>query len=71
MGAGQIVHAVKFPPVGNHGLDGAGLDGDFGLGVWSPDSTYTDDANRETFIAIQIEIPEALENVEKLRPCRE
>ena len=64
--AQHIVHAVKFPPVGNRGLDGAGLDGDFGLGVWSPDSTYTDDANRETFIAIQIETPEALENVEKI-----
>ena len=64
--AQYIVHAVKFPPVGNRGLDGAGLDDDFGLGVWSPDSTYTDDANRETFIAIQIETPEALENVEKI-----
>ena len=64
--AQHIVNAVKFPPVGNRGLDGAGLDGDFGLGVWRPDSTYTDDTNRETFIAIQIETPEALANVEEI-----
>ena len=64
--AQRIVNAVKFPPVGNRGMDGAGLDGDFGLEVWSPDSTYTDDANRETFIAIQIETLGALENVEEI-----
>ena len=64
--AQHIVNAVKFPPMGNRGMDGAGLDGDFGLGVWKPDSTYTDDANRETFIAVQIETPGALENVEEI-----
>ena len=64
--AQYIVNAVKFPPVGNRGMDGAGLDGDFGLGVWKPDSTYTDDANRETFITVQIETPEALANVESI-----
>ena len=64
--AQHIVNAVKFPPVGNRGMDGAGLDGDFGLGVWKPNSTYTDDANRETFITVQIETPEALENVEEI-----
>ena len=64
--AQHIVNAVKFPPIGNRGMDGAGLDGDFGLEVWSPGSTYTDDANRETFIAIQIETPAALENVEEI-----
>ena len=37
-----------------------------GLRSGRPDSTYTDDANRETFIAIQIETPEALENVEEI-----
>ena len=64
--AQHIVNAVKFPPMGNRGMDGAGLDGDFGLGVWSPDSTYTDDANRETFITVQIETPDALGNVEEI-----
>ena len=36
------------------------------LKVWISDSTYTDDANRETFIAVQIETPEALGNVEEI-----
>lgn len=64
--AQRIVNAVKFPPIGNRGMDGAGLDGDYGLEVWQPNSTYTDDANRESFIAIQIETPEALANVEEI-----
>ena len=64
--ARHIVEAVKFPPVGNRGMDGAGLDGDFGLEVWQPESSYTDDANRETFIVIQIETLEALDNVEAI-----
>ena len=58
--AREIVEAVKYPPLGNRGLDGAGLDGDFGLDVWHEGSTYIDDANRETFIVLQIETPGAL-----------
>ena len=64
--ARQIVEAVKFPPLGNRGVDGAGLDGDYGLVVWKPDSTYFEDANRETFIVAQIETLEAVENVEAI-----
>ncbi len=64
--AQEIVQAVKFPPLGNRGVDGAGLDGDYGLNVWVPDTTYFEDANRETFILAQIETPEAIENVEAI-----
>ena len=64
--AQHVVNSVKFPPAGNRGLDGAGLDADFGLDVWRTDSTYTDDANRETFVAIQIETLEALKNIEEI-----
>ena len=64
--ARQIVEAVKFPPVGNRGMDGAGLDGDFGIGVWNEGSTYTEDANRETFVVVQVETPQALSNVEEI-----
>ena len=64
--ARQIVEAVKYPPLGNRGLDGAGLDGDFGLDVWHEGSTYIDDANRETFVVLQIETPQALANVEEI-----
>ncbi len=58
--ARQIVEAAKFPPLGNRGLDGAGPDADFGFEAWAKNSTYTDDANRETFIVGQIETPDAV-----------
>lgn len=60
--AQQIVEAVKFPPIGNRGLDGAGLDCQYGIDSWRPGSTYIEDANRETFIVAQIETPEAVAN---------
>lgn len=64
--ARRIVDAVKFPPLGNRGLDGAGLDGDYGLDVWRADSNYTTDANRETFLLIQIETPAAVDAAEEI-----
>ncbi len=64
--ARQIVQATKFPPVGNRGIDGAGLDADYGLDVWKEGETYTEDANRETFIILQIETLEAVENAEEM-----
>jgi len=64
--ARQLVEAVKFPPLGNRSVDGAGLDGDYGIEAWKPDTTYFDDANRETFIVAQIETPEAVQNVEEI-----
>lgn len=56
----KIVEAAKFPPIGNRGLDGAGLDADFGIAAWAENSTYIQDANRETFIFAQIETPGAV-----------
>ena len=64
--ARHVVRSIKFPPEGNRGLDGAGQDADFGISAFSPDSTFTTDANRETFIAAQIETPEAVENVDEI-----
>ncbi len=58
--ARRVVEAVKFPPLGNRGLDGTGLDADFGLGSWEKGSDYTQDANHETFVIAQIETPEAV-----------
>ncbi len=65
-----IVNCTKFPPMGNRGIDGAGIDGDFGLAVWNEGSSYTDDANRETFIVIQIETPQAHSQCRCHRCCR-
>jgi 4-hydroxy-2-oxoheptanedioate aldolase len=62
----DLVQAVKYPPIGNRGMDGAGLDGDYGLDVWFPGSTYNADANRETFLITQVETLQAVENVEEI-----
>ena len=61
--AQRLVEAAKFPPLGNRGLDGAGLDTDYFL---QGGPGYTDDANSETFIVAQIESPKAVENVEAI-----
>jgi 2-keto-3-deoxy-L-rhamnonate aldolase RhmA len=61
-----LVQAVKYPPLGNRGIDGAGLDADYGLDTWRPDSTYTADANRETFIITQVETLQAVANAEEI-----
>lgn len=62
----ELVQALKYPPLGNRGMDGAGLDGDFGISVWTPGSTYNDDANRETFIITQVETLQAVANAEEI-----
>ena len=64
--AQRVVNAVKFPPLGNRGLDGAGLDSDFAIDAFRPNSTYIDDINRETFVVLQIETLDALENVDEI-----
>ncbi len=64
--AQQVVEAVKFAPLGNRGVDGAGLDGDYGIEAWAPNTTYFVDANRETFVVAQIETPEAVRNVAEI-----
>ena len=61
--ARMLADAVKFPPVGHRGLDAAGLDADFYV---SGGETYADDANRETFLVVQIETPLALENLDAI-----
>jgi 4-hydroxy-2-oxoheptanedioate aldolase len=61
--AKELVQAVKFPPLGDRGLDGAGFDAGFLLGA---PADYTAQANRETFLVVQIETPLALENAEAI-----
>ncbi len=64
--ARHVVDCTKFPPLGNRGIDGAGLDGDFGIDVWKEGASYFEDANRETFIVGQIETVEGLRNVDSI-----
>ncbi|NNE01242.1 MAG: 4-hydroxy-2-oxovalerate aldolase [Pirellulaceae bacterium] len=61
--AATLVQYTKFPPIGNRGIDNAGLDADFH--VHDPDH-YASWANRETFLVAQIETPEAVRNAESI-----
>jgi 2-keto-3-deoxy-L-rhamnonate aldolase RhmA len=61
--ARQLVQSVKFPPLGERGLDGAGLDSDYAL---PSNEDFPAAANRETFLVVQIETPEAVRNVDEI-----
>ena len=61
--ARELAQAVKFPPIGDRGLDGAGLDSDY---TYQGGEAFTEEANRETFLVVQIETPQAVENVDAI-----
>ena len=61
--ARMLVDAVKFPPLGERGLDGAGLDSDYYL---SDTAEFVKHANQETFLVVQIETPEAVKNIDTI-----
>lgn len=61
--AKMLVDAVKFPPIGDRGIDNAGLDADFHI---HDADDYTRWANRETFLCVQIETPDGVRNVESI-----
>ena len=58
-----LVQAVKFPPLGDRGFCGGGRDASFWVGA---PKDYTTQANHETFLTVQIETPEALDNVDDI-----
>src|SRR5262249_10880492 len=55
--ARALVRSIKFPPLGDRGYCGGGRDADFWVGA---PSDYVEQANRETFLTVQIETPDAL-----------
>ncbi len=61
--AKMLVQAMKFPPLGDRGYDGAGRDANFWFGR---PADYIEQANRETFLVAQIETQEALDNVDAI-----
>jgi 4-hydroxy-2-oxoheptanedioate aldolase len=61
--ARQIVEWVRFHPIGKRALDGGNIDGEFCL---LPMAEYLQHSNTERIVILQIESPEALENVEKI-----
>lgn len=58
--ARMLVEHTKFPPLGDRGVDGSSVDGGYWVGK---EPTYLEDANRETFLMVQIETPLAVQNV--------
>jgi 2-keto-3-deoxy-L-rhamnonate aldolase RhmA len=58
--ARMLVDALKFPPIGDRGIDNAGLDADFYL---HDADEYVKWANQETFLVVQVETPQAVRNV--------
>ena len=64
--ASDLVQSVKYPPLGNRGMDGAGLDADFGIAAWHPQSNYNAESNRETFLITQVETLQAVANAEEI-----
>jgi 4-hydroxy-2-oxoheptanedioate aldolase len=61
--AAHLAECSKFPPLGDRGVDGAGVDGGFWVGKGD---NYINDANEETFLCAQIETPVALANVDAI-----
>jgi 4-hydroxy-2-oxoheptanedioate aldolase len=61
--ARQWVEWTRFHPVGARGFDGAGADADYML---VDPNEYMKHANEETFLALQIEDRDAVENVEQI-----
>jgi len=61
--ARALVQAVKFPPLGDRGFCGGGRDASYWIGK---PADYVEQANRETFLVVQIETPAALENAEAI-----
>ena len=61
--AKQLVDFAKFPPLGDRGLDGSGIDASFWVGKGAD---YTSQANTETALVVQIETQEAVANAAEI-----
>lgn len=57
----RVVDMMKFPPLGRRGLDPIHVDSDFGQASLA---SYVRHENENTFLAIQIETPEVLPDIE-------
>ena len=66
--ARDIVSKVKFPPLGDRGLEGKGLDAAYGADTVDPDTkmSYARHANAETVLIVQLESPNAVNNADEI-----
>ncbi len=58
-----VVEMMKFPPLGRRGYDGIHADARFGR---LPPADYLAEANRETYLVVQIEEPEVVPHIEEI-----
>ena len=64
--ARDLVSKVRFPPLGDRGYEGRSLEANFGLDSAADRQTLVKHANQETLLALQIETPEGLANVDEI-----
>lgn len=62
----DLVSKTKFPPVGDRGLEGRGLESNFGVDTGADRQKLVDHASQETLLMIQIETPAALAIVDDI-----
>ena len=61
--AAEVVRWSKFAPVGERGIDGAGADAPY---CFMPIADYIEEANRQTFVIIQLEQAHAIDAAESI-----
>jgi len=59
----EVIDAIKFPPEGRRGYDGIHADSSFGR---KAPADYMAEANRDTFLVVQIEEPEVLPHIDAI-----
>lgn len=64
--ARDLVRKVKFPPIGDRGLNGNSLEANFGLDIQQGRDALVAHALRETFLVLQIETPQAVAEIEAI-----
>lgn len=62
----ELVRKVKFPPIGDRGVEGRSFETDFALATGGDFNKLVEHARRETFLAVQIETLTALAEVEEI-----
>ena len=61
--AAEVVAWAKFPPIGRRGCDYANPDAPYCM---IPLDQYLEEANRETFLVVQIEQPRTIDHIEQI-----
>jgi 4-hydroxy-2-oxoheptanedioate aldolase len=62
----DLVRKVKFPPVGDRGLNPSSLEANFGLDLGDSRQPMVDHALQETFLLVQVETPQAVANLDAM-----